>query len=198
MIKELMFVDKSENIILKMIELNTIDNLLKFKIYDNNIDFNIDGKISLENKFRGQVDYKLFLVVFLKILEALSNLEKYMITSKNIYLNKEDIYLDQENNVFFMIDPYCELYYNVKDLYRNQLVDINFNLNDNLNNLFKINSYLNSEYYTIKGFKNMLIEIINTDTKCSYNEVIKIQEDTKKNTLMEGIKKYIKKIIKKI
>lgn len=204
MIKELKNENIKDNIILKMIELNEIENLLKFKIYKNNIEFNIDGKISLEQKFKGQVNDKYFLEIFYKILDALSKLEKYMITSNNIYLNRKEIYLDQDNNVFFMVDLVGKSESDIKDIYQYFMVNVNFDIKNNLNELFRINTYLNSEYYTVNGFKNILEEILKIDEGISHNESEKEKEDKidkkliKKNRIFEGISSYIKKFDKKI
>ncbi|MFM1536477.1 hypothetical protein ABGF25_07440, partial [Helcococcus ovis] len=97
----------------------------------------------------------------------------------------------------------------IKDIYQYFMVNVNFDIKNNLNELFRINTYLNSEYYTVNGFKNILEEILKEeilkiDEGISHNESEKEKEDKidkkliKKNRIFEGISSYIKKFDKKI
>lgn len=171
------FLETKENIfIYNMIENNEIKNLIEYKKIDNKIIYNIDNKISLKEYLLGDISYEKFSKILVKIINLLIYFEKYCIEQKFIYLVEDLIFIDNQNEIYFLINYIDENKYNFTNFYKKLILSTNFELINDLIYLFEINNYLNKY-------------------KCNLNEVLKILN--KKNRQVENTDKFIREDIKK-
>lgn len=140
-----------ENMYLEeIIKNNKLKNLINFKINANIISYHNDGLISLNENLKGIVNIEEFIDIYKNIIIALYNLESYMIFEQNLYISKEDIFIDSEKNIFFLISMNNENK-NIKTLYQSIINSVCFKITNKSNLLLEINNYFNTENYSIKG-----------------------------------------------
>lgn len=172
--------DTEDKIVLNMIKNNKIGNILPFKINNNEIIYDIDGKISLNDSIGAKTNSKKITEIFNKICIKLEELELYMIDYRSIYLDKNSIYLDQLGEIYFMINPSIKNQNDYKVLFQDLYLNLIIEIDDKVESIIKINNYFNTENYSINGLKKILKnkihnEIINLDNK-EKNEEDNIEE----------------------
>ncbi|QZO76798.1 hypothetical protein HIF96_01850 [Helcococcus kunzii] len=144
-----------------MIKNNKIDNILDYKINENKIIYNIDGKISLKEVIGNQINSIEFIKLIDSISKILITLESYMISSSNIYLNLEDIYMTQSRELYLMVNPSLNTNNDIKSMFQNIYLNKIIETKPDSINLIKINNYFNSNDYSVSGLRKMILNISN-------------------------------------
>ncbi|EHR35478.1 DUF6382 domain-containing protein [Helcococcus kunzii] len=153
--------ENSNTIVLNMIKNNKIDNILDYKINENKIIYNIDGKISLKEVIGNQINSIEFIKLIDLISKILITLESYMISSSNIYLNLEDIYMTQSRELYLMVNPSLNTNNDIKSMFQNIYLNKIIETKPDSINLIKINNYFNSNDYSVSGLRKMILNISN-------------------------------------
>lgn len=149
-------VNNINTVVLNMVKNNKISNILEYKIIGNNIYYDIDGKISLNEMLGNQISPNNFIKILDSIAKTLINLESYMITFQNINLNIESIYKNQMGELYLEVNP-SKVYDNdiktfYQELYLNKIIETD---KESIN-LIKINNYFNSTDYSLSGLRKLI------------------------------------------
>lgn len=143
--------------LIKMISNNKIDGMIKFKLVGDTLLANIDGLISLKEKFSSEITYNIIKSLFTKLKLRLDELKKYMIFEEDILMKFDYIYLDSKNNLHFLPN------------FNDKAIDIKFLFNEIMNNcivkldektrdILEINNYFNTFNYSINGLYENFFE----------------------------------------
>lgn len=166
----------------EIVKNNDIKCLLNYKNNGDMISYENDGLINLKDNLSGIIDVNNFIDLLQKIAEKLQNLHMYMIFEENLYLNLTDIFIDTNNNIFFMIS--LEVQKNdLKTLYQEVLKNVCFKIEDNCKHIIEVNNYFNTENYSVNGILKLL------QNKCKDKDFnLKINsEEIDKNNINEFI-----------
>lgn len=149
-------VNNINTVVLNMVKNNKISNILEYKIIGNNIYYDIDGKISLNEMLGNQISPNNFIKILDSIAKTLINLESYMITFQNINLNIESIYKNQMGELYLEVNP-SKVYDNdIKTFYQKLYLNKIIETDKESINLIKINNYFNSTDYSLSGLRKLI------------------------------------------
>lgn len=149
-------VNNINTVVLNMLKNNKISNILEYKIIGNNIYYDIDGKISLNEMLGNQISPNNFIKILDSIAKTLINLESYMITFQNINLNIESIYKNQMGELYLEVNP-SKVYDNdIKTFYQKLYLNKIIETDKESINLIKINNYFNSTDYSLSGLRKLI------------------------------------------
>lgn len=149
-------VNNINTVVLNMVKNNKISNVLEYKIIGNNIYYDIDGKISLNEMLGNQISPNNFIKILDSIAKTLINLESYMITFQNINLNIESIYKNQMGELYLEVNP-SKVYDNdIKTFYQKLYLNKIIETDKESINLIKINNYFNSTDYSLSGLRKLI------------------------------------------
>ena len=151
---------------------------------DKYIKYNVSAKISIEQFFIGNIKKERIVRVFQGIVNAILTAENYMIEQKSILLDTKHVFIDVSTYDVCMI---C-----IPFLNRNQTVDLDyffknimfttqFDQSEDCNYVMEIINYLNNPtMFSLKGFNELLIRIMNNSNEYTRN----------RNTInLSGVKK---------
>lgn len=118
--------DQIDNIEHKMITSNVINGLLNVTFCGINdiryYNYDISSKITLSTYLNSPIDHKKILIIFKHLCESLINTDLYLISNKNIILDKDYIYIDLTSFNLYMVclpvdfNGNFDLKYFIKDL----------------------------------------------------------------------------------
>ena len=149
-------VNNINTVVLNMVKNNKISNILEYKIIGNNIYYDIDGKISLNEMLGNQISPNNFIKILDSIAKTLINLESYMITFQNINLNIESIYKNQMGELYLEVNPSIIYDNDIKSFYQKLYMNKIIETDKESINLIKINNYFNSTDYSLSGLRKLI------------------------------------------
>ena len=149
-------VNNINTVVLNMVKNNKINNILEYKIIGNNIYYDIDGKISLNEMLGNQISPNNFIKILDSIAKTLINLESYMITFQNINLNIESIYKNQMGELYLEVNPSIIYDNDIKSFYQKLYMNKIIETDKESINLIKINNYFNSTDYSLSGLRKLI------------------------------------------
>lgn len=158
--------EKVNNFLIKMIENNKIEGLVPLKITRNILYADVDGLISLSEKYKSNISYNQIKETFKKIAKRLETLNQYMIYDENILMTKEYIYLDEKENIYLIPNINSVYQKDIKNLFNEIMNTFNIQIDEDASKIIELNNYFNTLNYSIKG----MTDKFNSE---KYNEVEK-------------------------
>ena len=141
--------------------------------------FDITGKVSLEENFKKAVDCETVLFILRNIANNLISIKEQAIPLSYVLLNRDFIYVGDNYEIKFICLPVenkGSLATEFKGFVRQLLANLRYNVDEDLNYVGKLLSYINSDAFNLRGLIG-LSEALMEEAGISYEEAGAIEAE---------------------